>query len=171
MQAWIFLCTCSIGESKNSPLKMFPVQTSIASPYFLRKHQRACFTEPECRWKGRSFQERQVRKDNLGRRMSPGSLWGQRGHRSDRRPKTQAVEFFRKALDSFSFSGGAEDQDQGPRMRNEKMIDHMKVKEGPLPMIDESQSITRIIPREIRLLMDFQLNDRFLTTIITSWTA
>ncbi|MCJ7596324.1 MAG: ATP-binding protein, partial [Desulfobacterales bacterium] len=62
--------------------------------------------------------------------------------------------------------GGAEDQDQGPRLQNEKMIDHMKVGKGTLLMIDKAQSLTRIIREEIRLLMDFQLNDRFLATII-----
>ena len=49
---------------------------------------------------------------------------------------------------------------------NEKMLENMKQDKTTLLIIDEAQLISRQTFEEIRLLLNFQLNDRFLLTLI-----
>jgi type II secretory pathway predicted ATPase ExeA len=52
------------------------------------------------------------------------------------------------------------------RLLNDKMIENMKTNRETLLIVDEAQVLSESAFEEIRLLLNFQLNDRFLINVI-----
>lgn len=81
-------------------------------------------------------------------------------------PKLEAVEFLQEVLYQFGINDVPDTKVKCLRAINTKMIENMKAGKETLLMVDEAHLLTLSTLEEIRLLLNFQLNDRFLITII-----
>ena len=81
-------------------------------------------------------------------------------------PKLEALEFLQEVLYQFGINDVPDSKVKCLRVINEKMIENMKANRETLLMVDEAHLLTLSTLEEIRLLLNFQLNDRFLITII-----
>jgi len=81
-------------------------------------------------------------------------------------PKLEPVEFLQEVLYQFGINEVPETKVKCLRLLNDKMIENMKSNRETLLMVDEAQLLGEGTLEEIRLLLNFQLNDRFLITII-----
>lgn len=81
-------------------------------------------------------------------------------------PKLESAEFLQEVIYQFGISNIPKTKVECLRALNDKMIDNMKVNKETLLIVDEAQLLNDSTFEEIRLLLNFQLNDRFLLTII-----
>lgn len=81
-------------------------------------------------------------------------------------PNLEPVEFLQETLYRFGIPDPPNSKVQCIRMLNDKMIENMKANTDTLLIVDEAQLLNRPTLEEIRLLLNFQLNDRFLITIV-----
>lgn len=81
-------------------------------------------------------------------------------------PKLEPLEFLQEVLYQFGVSEVPETKVKCLRALNDKMIENMRANRETLLMVDEAQLLSQATLEEIRLLLNFQLNDRFLITII-----
>jgi general secretion pathway protein A len=77
------------------------------------------------------------------------------------------LDFLREVLRSFGFNPG-DDLSKSSLLNlfHEKMLENLKQDKGTLLIIDEAQLISRETFEELRLLLNFQLNNRFMLTVI-----
>jgi general secretion pathway protein A len=77
------------------------------------------------------------------------------------------LDFLREVLRSFGFKPGDDlSKSSLLNLLQEKMLENFKQDRGTLLVIDEAQLISRETFEELRLLLNFQLNNRFLLTVI-----
>lgn len=81
-------------------------------------------------------------------------------------PKLEPLEFLQEVLYQFGISEVPETKVKCLRLLNDRMLENMKSGKETLLMVDEAQLLTSSTLEEIRLLLNFQLNDRFLITIL-----
>ncbi|MEW6669450.1 MAG: AAA family ATPase [Thermodesulfobacteriota bacterium] len=81
-------------------------------------------------------------------------------------PKLEALEFLQEVLYQFGISEVPETKVKCLRALNDKMTENLRANRETLLMVDEAQLLSESTLEEIRLLLNFQLNDRFLITII-----
>ena len=81
-------------------------------------------------------------------------------------PKLEPLEFIQEVLYQFGINDVPETKVKCLQKLNEKMIENAKTSKETLLIVDEAQLLTRSNLEEIRLLLNFQLNHRFLMTIM-----
>ncbi|MGD8228454.1 MAG: AAA family ATPase [Desulfobacteraceae bacterium] len=81
-------------------------------------------------------------------------------------PKLEPVEFLQEVLYQLHVTDVPDTKVKCLKLLNERMIENMKVDRETVLMVDEAQLLTKETLEEIRLLLNFQLEDRFLITII-----
>ena len=81
-------------------------------------------------------------------------------------PKLEPVEFLQEVLYQFGITDVPDTKVQCLRVLNEKMIENMKANLETLLIVDEAQELSGSAFEEIRLLLNFQMNDRFLINVI-----
>jgi general secretion pathway protein A len=81
-------------------------------------------------------------------------------------PKLEPVEFLQEVLYQFGVKDAPETKVKCLQRLNEKMLENLKAKKETVLMVDEAQLLAEETLEEIRLLLNFQLADRFLVTII-----
>jgi general secretion pathway protein A len=81
-------------------------------------------------------------------------------------PKLEPLEFLQEVLYQFGVNEVPETKVKCLRALNDKMIENMRANRETLLMVDEAQLLSQATLEEIRLLLNFQLNDRFLITVI-----
>ncbi|MFC1891617.1 ExeA family protein [Thermodesulfobacteriota bacterium] len=81
-------------------------------------------------------------------------------------PKLESKEFLQEVLYQFGINEVPESKVDCLRTLNDKMLDNMKGEKETLLIVDEAQLLDESTFEEIRLLLNFQLNNRFLITII-----
>jgi len=81
-------------------------------------------------------------------------------------PKLESKEFLQEVLYQFGINEVPDSKVECLRTLNEKMLENMKGERETLLIVDEAQLLDESTFEEIRLLLNFQLNNRFLMTII-----
>jgi type II secretory pathway predicted ATPase ExeA len=81
-------------------------------------------------------------------------------------PKLSAKEFLQEILYQFGINDVPGTKVKCLRALNDKIIANYEEKKATLLIIDEAQLLDESTFEEIRLLLNFQLNDRFLMTVI-----
>jgi general secretion pathway protein A len=81
-------------------------------------------------------------------------------------PKLEPLEFLQEVLYQFGIEDVPDTKVNCLQKLNQKMIENMKENKETLLIIDEAQLLERSNLEEVRLLLNFQLNDRFLMTIL-----
>ena len=81
-------------------------------------------------------------------------------------PRLEGVEFLQEILYQFGVNNGADTKVKCLHSIHEKMLENLKTRKETLLVIDEAHLLTPAALEEIRLLLNFQLNDRFLITVI-----
>jgi general secretion pathway protein A len=81
-------------------------------------------------------------------------------------PNLEGVEFLQEVLYQLGVNETADTKAKCLRLINEKMLQNLNDRKETLLMIDEAHLLTSEALEELRLLMNFQLNDRFLITIV-----
>lgn len=81
-------------------------------------------------------------------------------------PKLEPKEFLQELLYQFDIADVPDTKVKCLRMLNDKMVENMQVNRETLLIVDEAQLLDDSTFEEIRLLLNFQLNNRFLMTII-----
>jgi general secretion pathway protein A len=81
-------------------------------------------------------------------------------------PKLEPLEFLQEVLYQFGINDVPETKVKCLRALNDKMLENMKASRETLLIVDEAQLLSQATLEEIRLLLNFQLNDRFLITVI-----
>ncbi len=77
-------------------------------------------------------------------------------------PKFEPLEFLQEILYQFGIRDVPDTKVKCLRVLNEKMVENMKANIGMLLIVDEAQVLSESAFEEIRLLLNFQMNDRFL---------
>lgn len=82
-------------------------------------------------------------------------------------PSLEPVDFVKEALYQIGLNPiPSQSKSELLKMLNERMIENTKKNRMTLLIIDEAQLIHKLTFEEIRLLSNFQLNDRYLLTLI-----
>ena len=81
-------------------------------------------------------------------------------------PTLEPSDFLKEILYQLGLNPDTNSKADLLNILNEKMLENMKQDKTTLLIIDEAQLISRQTFEEIRLLLNFQLNDRFLLTLI-----
>jgi len=81
-------------------------------------------------------------------------------------PKLEPLEFLQEILYQFGIENVPDTKVDCLQKLNQKMIENMKENKETLLIIDEAQLLERSNLEEVRLLLNFQLNDRFLMTVL-----
>ncbi len=81
-------------------------------------------------------------------------------------PKLDSNEFIQEILHQFGIGDIPDSKVKCLRLLNEKMLSNLDAGKETLLIIDEAQVLNESTFEEIRLLLNFQLNNRFLMTII-----
>jgi general secretion pathway protein A len=81
-------------------------------------------------------------------------------------PHLEAIEFLQEILYQFDIVDVPDTKVKCLRALNSKMLENLKVNKETILIIDEAQLLTLSTFEEIRLLLNFQLNNRFLITVI-----
>ncbi|MFC1532576.1 ExeA family protein [Thermodesulfobacteriota bacterium] len=81
-------------------------------------------------------------------------------------PKLEPNEFLQEILYQFNIPDIPDSKVECLRILNNKMIENMKANRETLLIVDEAQLLNKPSFEEIRLLLNFQRNDRFLMTVI-----
>ncbi len=81
-------------------------------------------------------------------------------------PKLEPLEFIQEILYQFGINEVPETKVKCLQKLNARMIENEKINKETLLIVDEAQLLTESNLEEIRLLLNFQLNHRFLMTIM-----
>ena len=81
-------------------------------------------------------------------------------------PKLESNEFLQEILYQFGINDIPDSKIKCLRVLNEKMLANLDTGKETLLIVDEAQVLDQSTFEEIRLLLNFQLNNRFLMTII-----
>jgi len=81
-------------------------------------------------------------------------------------PNLEPKEFLQEILYQFDINDVPDTKVKCLRVLNDKMLENMKMNKDTLLIVDEAQLLTESAFEEIRLLLNFQLNNRFLMTIV-----
>jgi general secretion pathway protein A len=81
-------------------------------------------------------------------------------------PSLEPVDFLKEAIYQIGLNPLSHSKSELLKMLNERMIENMKNNRTTLLIVDEAQLIAKETFEEIRLLSNFQLNDRFLMTLV-----
>jgi general secretion pathway protein A len=81
-------------------------------------------------------------------------------------PGLEPKEFLQEVVYQFGISDVPDTKVGCLRSLNDKMIENLKANRDTLLIIDEAQLLSESVFEEVRLLLNFQLNDRFLMTVI-----
>jgi general secretion pathway protein A len=81
-------------------------------------------------------------------------------------PKLEPLEFLQEVVYQLGISDVPDTKVKCLRVLNERMAQNMRSHKETLLMVDEAQLLNHSTLEEIRLLLNAQLNDRFLITII-----
>ena len=81
-------------------------------------------------------------------------------------PRLESKEFIKEILYQFGITGIPDTKTECLRALNERMIDNLRRKKETLLIVDEAQLLDDSTFEEIRLLLNFQAENRFLITII-----
>ena len=81
-------------------------------------------------------------------------------------PTLEPSDFLKEILYQLGLNPDTNSKADLLNILNERMLENMKQDKTTLLIIDEAQLISRQTFEEIRLLLNFQLNDRFLLTLI-----
>jgi len=81
-------------------------------------------------------------------------------------PKLEATEFLQEILYQFDIQEIPDTKVKCLRVLNDKMLANLNAGKETLLIVDEAQLLNESSFEEIRLLLNFQLNNRFLLTII-----
>ena len=81
-------------------------------------------------------------------------------------PKLESKEFLQEILYQFNLKKVPDTKVECLRALNDKMTENMKSNLETILIVDEAQLLNESTFEEIRLLLNFQLNNRFLLTII-----
>jgi general secretion pathway protein A len=81
-------------------------------------------------------------------------------------PKLESEEFLQEIVYQFNIPNIPNTKVECLRVLNDKMIENMQAGKETLLIVDEAQLLNETTFEEIRLLLNFQLNNRFLLTII-----
>ena len=81
-------------------------------------------------------------------------------------PALVPIDFLKETLNQISLNSQSNSKHELLNILNNAMIENMKKGRTTLFIIDEAQSISEETLEEIRLLLNFQLNDRCLITLV-----
>jgi len=81
-------------------------------------------------------------------------------------PSLEPVDFLKEALYQIGLDPQSHTKSELLKMLNERMLENMKNNRTTVLIIDEAQLIFKETFEEIRLLSNFQLNDRYLLTLV-----
>ena len=81
-------------------------------------------------------------------------------------PRLEPLEFLQEILYQFGWARVPDTKLECLRLLNVKMLENMKMDKATLLIVDEAQVLSESAFEEIRLLLNFQLNGRFLITVI-----
>ena len=81
-------------------------------------------------------------------------------------PRLEPLEFLQEVIYQLGISDVPDTKIKCLRVLNDKMIQNARSNRETLLMVDEAQLLSQATLEEIRLLLNAQLNDRFLITII-----
>lgn len=81
-------------------------------------------------------------------------------------PKLEATEFLQEVLYQFDIQEIPDTKVECLRSLNEKMLANLNTGKETILIVDEAQLLNETTFEEIRLLLNFQLNNRFLLTVI-----
>lgn len=81
-------------------------------------------------------------------------------------PALEPLDFLKELLNQLGLNNNTDSKADLLDTLNERMLENMKQDRTTLLIIDEAQLISRETFEEVRLLLNFQLNDRFLLTLI-----
>lgn len=81
-------------------------------------------------------------------------------------PKLESHEFLQEVLYQFGINDIPDTKVECLRILNNRMLENVKKDKETLLIVDEAQLLNASTFEEIRLLLNFQLNNRFLMTII-----
>jgi len=81
-------------------------------------------------------------------------------------PSLTPIDFLKEALNELGLEAPSDSKSQILSVFNEKLMENMRGGKNTILIIDEAQIIPLETFEEIRLLLNFQLNDRFLLTML-----
>jgi general secretion pathway protein A len=81
-------------------------------------------------------------------------------------PSLSPIDFLKEALNQIGLNSQSNSKPELLNILNIAMVENMKKGRSTLFVIDEAQMISGETSEEIRLLLNFQLNDRFLLTLV-----
>jgi general secretion pathway protein A len=81
-------------------------------------------------------------------------------------PSLEPLDFLKEALYQIGLNPQSNAKSELLKILNDRMIENMKNERTTLLIIDEAQLIYKETFEEIRLLSNFQLNDRYLLTLV-----
>lgn len=81
-------------------------------------------------------------------------------------PTLEPIDFLKEVLNQFGLHSDSNSKADILDVLNQRLLENMDQDKTTLLIIDEAQLIFRDTFEEIRLLLNFQLNDRFLLTLI-----
>jgi len=81
-------------------------------------------------------------------------------------PALAPIDFLKEAINQIGLNSQSNSKHELLNILNVAMVENMKKSRSTLFIIDEAQTISGETFEEIRLLLNFQLNDRFLLTLV-----
>ena len=81
-------------------------------------------------------------------------------------PSLEPVDFLKEAIYQLGLNAPSNSKPDLLKILNDRMLENVKNNQAMLLIIDEAQLICKDTFEEIRLLLNFQLNDRYLLTLI-----
>jgi general secretion pathway protein A len=81
-------------------------------------------------------------------------------------PALEPLDFLKEAINQIGLNSQSNSKHELLNILNIAMVENMKKGRSTLFIIDEAQTISGETFEEIRLLLNFQLNDRFLLTLV-----
>jgi type II secretory pathway predicted ATPase ExeA len=81
-------------------------------------------------------------------------------------PSMEPVDFLKEALYQFGLNAPSNSKPELLKILNDRMLENAKNNRSMVLIIDEAQLVHQDTFEEMRLLLNFQLNDRYLLTLV-----
>ena len=81
-------------------------------------------------------------------------------------PSMEPVDFLKEALYQLGLDAQSNSKQELLKILNDRMLENVKNNRSMLLIVDEAQLVHQSTFEEIRLLLNFQLNDRYLLTLV-----